>query len=811
MFKMLKYVSKKTNNHITLNNAFNNFKLNLQTNQAFQFMTNNKQQYNQLSSSLLLNSNPFINTPFFNIAKKYLSTKDSPKDNLEDAFMNHEKNLGIAKEKMEKLIVVLKSNKKDEDNIFKLIEELVQVPTNISTNDKFNQVFVDSIDSIPLTKNNSFKQLFLLFERLDINTSEPSFNKISKKVSSYVNNFDVDTLTNAIYAFSKYRVTDSKIWSNFENMVIRSIDALNISNTSKVLIAFTMVGHQNKNFYLKLFTNIEKNLKDLQFLDTFRICMALTKKLVDYNDVKPVIWANIQDNFVTNIKNFDLFQVSQIALLLCETPYVNLDVFDSIEKDIMKEYLEQVKDIINENKGKQDLNLEGFFDDLSKVSFAFAITRKGSAMFWKKFFQTCITIKDSMSTLALENILFVIYRTTDLFNMHDKEAFENQVIKEYNELVSICQQKIIKEKLIENNLIDPFNCMMPFARLGINDNSIWNPLVDNIMSLIKNKDFKMNPYILSDLVFSFSNYGMSIRSLNEKELAKNSYHNHHQELWNLVEKFIISGDPTKFEVSHLANLIIDLSNVDIELDKTKNYLKNQVISRIKEIDTYNFTLICVGFSKIMNKDNDLWLVLENCAINNINSFNIDEIRKIILSFLKIGNCKLIWKKIEERLSTSDILNNMDLEMFLDLQIPLALFNLNNEKIWRKFEEHVFKNLKAFESDVELLMNTLYSFSKVNRGSKLFWDKIIGFINNDMDKYEIDDLGHIAICIKPSAVEKVNNEEFWKKFTDLVMKKLDNAKFNACNNLLKGVEENQYLSKNKGYSDVIIDGEKFLLN
>ena len=283
-----------------------------------------------------------------------------------------------------------------------------------------------------------------------------------------------------------------------------------------------------------------------------------------------------------------------------------------------------------------------------------------------------------------------------------------------------------------------------------------------------------------------------------------------EEFWKVIENSMINSDINSFEINHISNLIIDLSNVEQDLSKGWQFLRKAILQRISSIDTYGFTLICVGFSKVISKDAELWAALEKFACDNINKFDIDEIRKMILSFLKISDCKLIWKKIESRIADPEILKQIDFELFTDLQIPLAIFSLSNEQIWRKFEEQVFKNLKAFSSDTEILMNTLYSFSKVDRGSKLFWTKIIDFVQNDISIYDVDDLGHIAMCIKPKHInlvnagknEKESNLAFWGKYKELVLEKLEKAKFNACNNLLKGVEDNEYLKEDKQFNDAV---------
>ena len=99
------------------------------------------------------------------------------------------------------------------------------------------------------------------------------------------------------------------------------------------------------------------------------------------------------------------------------------------------------------------------------------------------------------------------------------------------------------------------------------------------------------------------------------------------------------------------------------------------------------------------------------------------------------------------------------------------------------------------------MNTLYSFSRSGRGSTHLMSKFANIIIKDINQYELDDLGHISVCLKPSYIKNLKidnllNESFWHNFEKLVEQKLSQGKPNSLNNLLIGMKENEYLSKNE---------------
>jgi hypothetical protein len=296
--------------------------------------------------------------------------------------------------------------------------------------------------------------------------------------------------------------------------------------------------------------------------------------------------------------------------------------------------------------------------------------------------------------------------------------------------------------------------------------------------------------------------GVSGSNTKNNDLENNFYLKNLNKIWEKIESLILSQNEDTLQIPHISNMIIDLSQVDVELTKAWAFLSESVKHKIKDFDVNNFVMVLMGFSKRDEANSDLWKLFENFVKNHISEFSIEDLRKIIISFLKHKEISRdFWSVLEKRICEKEILDNFTLEYFVDLQIPFAITKISDDRIWNKFEELVFRNLKTFETDKDYLMNTVYSFSRAGKGSKIFWNNFSGLIKKELNGYDIDDLGHIAVCLKSEYVEKfglgeVLDTNFWNSFEKNVEEKLGSAKLNSLNNLLRGLGENQILNKNE---------------
>jgi hypothetical protein len=142
--------------------------------------------------------------------------------------------------------------------------------------------------------------------------------------------------------------------------------------------------------------------------------------------------------------------MSQILLLFCETPYLDTSIFTAVENELRGEYLEKVDELLK----TPGFNISSLVDDLSKVSFAFALSRQGSNYFWSLILKSFIKLKDQISNLALENLLFVIYRLIDylaqgvISSVGAMDKGLDESMKNLINLFNILEDKIISNKLL---------------------------------------------------------------------------------------------------------------------------------------------------------------------------------------------------------------------------------------------------------------------------------------------------------------------------------------------------------------------------
>jgi hypothetical protein len=765
-----------------------------------------------------------------------LTLKNFSTPSFDEYMKTFEKNMKESQRLSSELLTNLKLM--NEQKITQNMECLNKLGIRFNHLTEVRNFVTTNIEKIPLTNPESLVTFFQFVDKLELENFEAEFSKILPVYSHFIEKglFSIHELVMVIYAYSKYQIINSDVWLLFYKQLEGKIHTLPLENITQLLLAFTMAQSlaQARNeflieeeklqkIYKEIFSQINEKIQNLTYLDTFRICISMTKRPVNVTDIPQNVWTQLQNNFIKDITAFDIYQMSQILLLFCETPYLNLEIFKAVESEVTKEYLENLEELIK----TVQMEPTAFMEDLSKISFAFALSRQGSQYFWNLVLKTFIKYKSNMSILTLENLLFVSYRLIDYLPGEFKSQNNHQEpMKNLYELFNHIEEKIITEKLLENNKVDPFNAMMPFARFGNTNEKIWSDLTKNVTSVLS-KVKSINPFLINDIIFAFSNYYSNLiiardreemESMNKNNSDKNMSNNfkavyylkNFENFWNKIEELILSLDEKALEVPHVANMIIDLSQIDLELSKAWKYLTEILKGKLEKFDQGNFVLILMGYSKKDYKDPNIWKVLQSYAATHLNEFSIEELRKIVLSFLKHKELnKEFWLKLQERFSHSEILNKFTLEYFIDLQIPFTISGIHNEKIWQKFEELVFRNLKTFENDKDFFMNTLYSFSRSGRGSVHLWTKFAQIIQKELNSYDIDDLGHISVCLRPSnlknfQIENLLDEKFWQAFVKNVESKINSGKLNSLNNLLRGINENEYLSKDEKLVRIVED-------
>jgi len=211
-----------------------------------------------------------------------------------------------------------------------------------------------------------------------------------------------------------------------------------------------------------------------------------------------------------------------------------------IEKEILESYLEKINSSLNQSSNSKDpnstaddlknLNLAGLSEDIGLVAFALAVNKAGSEYFWVKIFDFVKLAKDSLSPSALENYLFCCYRSLNNQQSQTLPSKIQTVLSEFEDIIT-------KKELLKNNIINPFNTSMPYAKLGRFPEELFNYIAKNIYEVISNTKFQAHPYVMGDLIFIFGTYKTYLDSLSELDKAGKQYFYllNYKKFWMIID------------------------------------------------------------------------------------------------------------------------------------------------------------------------------------------------------------------------------------------------------------------------------------
>ena len=789
--------------------------------------------------SFISKKSSLLNIPKTSILKKSFSEKTQLKDEYQKFVSNKEENFNKISKSIENLISEVQN--RNEENIFKILKELNSFPIRYSEFTELKELILNNIQNIPMTTASNLIEFITFFDKFDLENYEEYFSKILDKYTNKLNYFNSEELVVVMYCFSKFRISDDGIWGKLLKIIQSQVNTLKTNSLSKLFLGLSMLKTSQPNLFSNDSTNnifseiifyLNKNSAEINQHDVFRTGISLTKKPLPLSEVPENLWLNMEKVFIENLPDYDLYQISQILLLFCETNFINEKLFTAIETEIINSYFERIDDLIK--LPDNQLNLSSLLEDLCKINFSFALTIRGSLIFWNSFLKSCLKLKKYISVNSIESLNFIIYRSIDYFGRqfsHDtlnKNILE-ECYKNLEELNLLLEKKIIDENFLEVNELDPFNLMMPYSRMANNNYKIWNYITKNIMNVLSNPQFQMNPFLLSDITYAFSSYNSSLLNENQISLestgkdsenyANSLYIQNMQKLWDIIEGHIVTTSKY-LDVPYITNMIVDLSQINLDLKKSWGLLSVQVRENLEKgnFDFDNFILVLVGLKKRNYQDKNLWSDIEKFLSDNIVKINIEQLKKITVALVKANDTESqgIYSLIANRFCDQDILDQYNFENFVDLQIPFALIGIGNDKIWNKFEEILFKNFDHLKENKPLLLSTIYSFSRLGKGSSLIWNKFCVILTEKISDMDVDDLGHLGICLRDNIIKKFNltkilNEDFWNKYLNIVDKNINNASLITCNNLLLIFNENDIIKSNTKIIKKIQDRIKALEN
>jgi len=741
---------------------------------------------------------------------------------------DYDENLKKISQLIDNLMSEIKSS--NEEKIFAIINQLNSYPIRYSEFTELKELILTNISIMSITKDANLIEFLVFFDKFDLENYAEHFAKIVSKYEARFNYMSPEDLVTVIYNFSKFRIYEKTMWDNLLKIIAKQIDQLQTHSLTKLFLGLAMLKVSDPDLFPensaeeRIFSSIinslskEAHLDKINSQDVFRICISLTKKPINNMDIPDKLWNKMQSVFTANLFEYDLYQISQILLLFCETNFISDSLFSAIETEMMNSYFEKIKEL--QKLPEKQINLGSLLEDICKISFSFALTIKGSLNYWNNFFKSCLILRNYFNTPVIESLNFIVYRGVDYFSRNFQydnlnKNLLDECYKNLDQISIAMEEKIFADNLLNRSELDPFNMMMPYARMINNNYKIWNYISQNILNVLQNPQFQMNPFLLSDLTYAFAshysallaeneNYKLESNSLKNCENFENSFYiKNLAKIWEILEDQILKSSKY-LEVTYVTNMVVDLSQINLELLKSWTLLADLVRDYMSKgaFDVDNFTLVLIGLKKRNYQDKYLWEEIEKYLAANIKKINLENLKKITLAMVKSHDTESqnIYGLIANRFCDQDIIEKYNFEQFMDLQIPFALIGIANEKIWNKFEEILFKNFETVKNNKPLLLSSIYSFSRLNKGSSLVWNKFAQIISEKLDNFDIDDLGHIGICLRENIISKFNltkvlNEQFWNNFLGKVDSNIDKASLVTCNNFLIIFKENEIVKTN----------------
>ena len=681
------------------------------------------------------------------------------------------------------LINNLKNMNFSNDNKFVYnILKLIKLPSIESK--ELRNIMEENLETLIVLKSHEINLMINQFDQIILNEDfHKLLNYIQDRIVSNIKFYNPETLSLIIVCFSIIIKKDDLLWDLIEKLIIQNLDKFELRHLSQILFSFQLLGRTSNDLNSKIIKKIETMLDKLTVLDTFRICFGLSKVIITSNEVTEVIYKKVEEYFVSNISQFNLFQISHIIFFFSEISTYDETMFPIVEKEITSKYFTKLDEIFINPINLENIleNNQFLFNDLTFSMITLCEKRTCSESFLRSYLKYTIKYKDVLTHSSIEKLSLITIGIAEMLNVLDitKDSDLNLVIE-------ILKEKILKDKLLLENNINPFILMMTLSKFRIQNKEIWGQLIEKVVKQLVEEKIVVDSNLISNLIYAFGEY--EIYNLNEENKPNDQYENNKDILWKWIIYYLNLINADQFNDTQIATIAINFSKLSYGNPKTWEKITNIVETQINQFDHDSYLKVCMAISGRDINKTDLWNKLEEKGLLIINELSLDGLTLLIYGFLKIEKCKKIWIKIEEILASDIIFEKLDFNYFSQIQYPLAIKNVCNTKIWEKFEEIVFNNFNKFENDNDLSIKTIQSFYLMKKGSPEMWKKLSVIIRKKMNTYTAEDLGKIIMCMNSKVDEKI----FWSKFHVCLEKIISTANIISCGILLNGMKSNSFL-------------------
>ena len=146
-----------------------------------------------------------------------------------------------------------------------------------------------------------------------------AFDFLEKHIKVNINQISLETLTNAIYYFCKFRKGSEPLWNSFNMAALKNKDGMSMNQLTRCLLAVVMNSRSEpkENVMRALLDEILNKFSKAQAMDVYYLTMALSTNRIPESLVTSDLYYGIYLKSHELHQEYDLHQLSQIGIVLC--------------------------------------------------------------------------------------------------------------------------------------------------------------------------------------------------------------------------------------------------------------------------------------------------------------------------------------------------------------------------------------------------------------------------------------------------------------------------------------------------------------
>jgi hypothetical protein len=341
------------------------------------------------------------------------------------------------------------------------------------------------ISSILLSLNAVFDSVSL--------EGNPTFHDTLSKIEQHLltsittQQYTLSTLTDSAYLFCKFQSGSKQLWQAIESAIARNVDNFTMEQLARLVLALTM---NDRPFDPKLlstmFFAVLDKIDKAKSKDAFYLGMALGRglgKKFNADQIKQFsdLCYNLYLVTAKEIQNFDLFQLAQIANLMC-APQVSPSVPDEFWTNSLEPVLDE--HLANFVKYSDQLDRPTYLADFVKCLVGFGVREISTPLFLAKVERVIMPHISELDSKTLEGLLFFLMRAGTRPTPAGASTRNVEILEEIMRVIGD------REMLLRGEVNDHFAIMQVLNQNAKNINSdLANKLFDHLDQVVSAQCF----------------------------------------------------------------------------------------------------------------------------------------------------------------------------------------------------------------------------------------------------------------------------------------------------------------------------------